>query len=341
MTKNMVVHEGEALTYKIMVLPKNDPEIEAMRDSQVQRQRRQEGQEGNSSNVSEASTDTVIADVHGRPLPAPVQVSDAEMHAFLSTAEGERYYKAWSNGEISCKQVCVRSGAGLLAKVFSRQVEEREEQKMLQTVLEAEEAQRASDAEVLPSAESSKDKQHSDPMEVMAPATWPSYCLKPAEETIQVDSQMESQTELNEGMPEGEKPASAFAGYISVEENNRELAFAIAAGDVSEGDGGDAVEDHQLSQPPTLTAGLLSASSTGAPPTLTAGLLSASSTGAASVRHNMEVMTEHEDQGEVLAGTEVEQGEASAGTRSTEGQHVNSTDVISGPKQTDLTHWLL
>ena len=322
---NMVVHEGEALTYKIMVLPKNDPEIEAMRDSQAQRQQRQQGQEGDLSNVSEASADTVIADVHGRPLLAPVQISDAEMHAFLSTEEGQKYYKAWSNGEISCKQVCMRSGAGLLAKFFSRQVEEREEQKMLQIVLEAEEASKASDVEGPRAAESDQEKQSSGPTEVMAPTAWPSYSLRPAEETIQVDSQMESQTELNEGMPEEEKPASAFAGYISVEENNMELAFAIAAGDVSEGVGGDAVEDDRSTPSPMLNA----------------GLLSTSSTGAASAFQGIAVMTGHEEQGEVMAGTEEDQGEASAGTRPTEGQNVSSTDADSGLKQTDLKHWLL
>ena len=112
---NIVVHESEALTYKIMVLPKNDPEVQAMRNLAASREKR--GEE-DADDVSNASADTVLADESGRPLPEPPHVTNEEMHAFLATEQGERYYQEWCEGRISCKQVCLRSGAGLLAKFF-------------------------------------------------------------------------------------------------------------------------------------------------------------------------------------------------------------------------------
>ena len=139
---NMAVHEGEASTYKIMVLPKNDPEVQAMRDLQEGRARKNKDE---GDDVSNASADTVLADDSGRPLPEPAQRTNEEMHAFMVTEQGERYYQEWNAGRISCKQVCLRSGAGLLAKFFSRRVEETEEQKMLQVVLEAEAKQKEKD----------------------------------------------------------------------------------------------------------------------------------------------------------------------------------------------------
>ena len=95
---NMVVHDGEALTYKIMVLPKNDPEVKAMRELEARRDRADGDEEADASN---ASADTVLADESGRPLPKPTPATNEQLHAFMATQQGERYYQEWNQGRDS------------------------------------------------------------------------------------------------------------------------------------------------------------------------------------------------------------------------------------------------
>ena len=235
---NMVVHDGEALTYKIMVLPKNDPEVKAMRELEAGRGRAggEEEAEG-----SDASADTVLANESGRPLPAPTPVANEQLLAFMATEQGERYYQEWNQGRITCKQVCLRSGAGLLAKFYSRRVEEEEEQKMLQLVLQEE-------AKLKPQGgEASGVTANS----LAAPTAWPSYQLA-TPEVIQVDSQGDTPPQQapmsSGGLPSAattelrallhsDASDNAFKELITKEANDRELAFAIAAGDISKVEG--------------------------------------------------------------------------------------------------------
>ena len=135
---NMVVKDGEALTYKIMVLPRDDPEVRRLRRQQAVR----EGETvlESDSEISGASAETVPVNQSGRVLPLPPVVSNEELDAFMKTVEGDEYYKQWLAGKKTCQMVRERSGCGLLAKFFQRKVEEEEEQRMLQAVLQAEEA---------------------------------------------------------------------------------------------------------------------------------------------------------------------------------------------------------
>ena len=174
----------------------------------------------------------------------------------MATEQGERYYQEWNQGRVTCKQVCLRSGAGLLAKFYSRRVEEAEEQKMLQLVLQEEAKLKddmkrkadQTDEESRPTAAQSEDAKGASAGSLVAPAAWPSYqIVKP--EVIQVDSQGDTPpqgaampygsvsnavtTELN-AILESDASANAFNEFITAEENDRELAFAIAAGDVPE-----------------------------------------------------------------------------------------------------------
>ena len=193
---NMVVKDGEALTYKIMVLPRNDPEVRALRRQQASRESRVQEEvhasEGNDeSDVSAASADTLPTDEAGRVLPEPAAVTNEDLEQFMQTEEGNQYYQKWLNGEITCKMVRERSGCGLLAKFFSKKVEEEENQKMLQVALQAEQEQ--------------------DPN-------------KPR-------GSRDGQEGHHEVRTIDEIPAEAFHA-ISEAENETELAFAIAAGDV-------------------------------------------------------------------------------------------------------------
>ena len=136
---NMVVEEGEVLTYKIMVLPRDDPEVRVLRRQQQRRDATaQTGDQDSDSSGSAASADTLPTDEAGRLLPEPAAVPDEDLEKFMRTEEGNAYYMKWLQGEITCKMVRERSGCGLLAKFFSRKVDEEENQKMLQLALQAE-----------------------------------------------------------------------------------------------------------------------------------------------------------------------------------------------------------
>ena len=136
---NMVVRDGESLTYKIMVLPKDDPEVQALRQQQEHRQQgHEQGHEQDGEEESSASAETVPVDAKGKAIPEPVQVPEQELEAFMKTPEGERYYQKWLRGDITCKMVRMRSGAGLLAKFHGRKVDDEEDAKMLKAVLQAE-----------------------------------------------------------------------------------------------------------------------------------------------------------------------------------------------------------
>ena len=182
----------------------------------------------------------------------------------MKTPEGETYYRKWMKGEISCKMVRQRSGAGLLAKFFGKKVEEEEEEKMLQAALAAESqggdgnAQKPDEEPEKPEVgqqggepTSSRTAGSEDnivgailptasttaPSDVTAgalppPSSWPSYVLVPAAHTIHLDSQSDSQQqELGSAGPGQGLPCHADA--MSEEEYNRyQLDFAIAAGDV-------------------------------------------------------------------------------------------------------------
>ena len=146
---NMVVKDGEALTYKIMVLPRDDPEVRALRRQQEGResgvpaaaQANAEHGEHDESNVSAASADTLPTDEAGRLLPEPAVVSNEDLENFMKTEEGKCYYQKWLKGEITCKMVRERSGCGLLAKFFGKKVEDAEDQDMLQVALQVEHEQ--------------------------------------------------------------------------------------------------------------------------------------------------------------------------------------------------------
>ena len=232
---NLVVKDGEALTYKIMVQPRDDPEVRRLR-------RQQAAREGDtdlepSSNVSEASAETVPVNERGQALPEPPVVPDEELQKFMKTPEGKEYYQRWLKGDITCKMVRERSGCGLLAKFFGCKTDEEEEQKLLQEALrmEARLSQRKSreslhaghgddqGQEVLPS--------HAAGTGVMAPSSWPSYTLRaePAA-TISLESQESDDAQGSGLVAVADVPAAEFS--ISHEENQAELMFAIAAGDV-------------------------------------------------------------------------------------------------------------
>ena len=133
---NMVVKDGESLTYKIMVLPRNDPEVRRLRRQQAARDGETAAE--SESEISGASADTMPVDHQGRVLPPPPVIPNNELDAFMKTVEGKEYYRQWLAGDQTCRMVRERSGCGLLAKFFQRKVEEDEEQKMLQEALLAE-----------------------------------------------------------------------------------------------------------------------------------------------------------------------------------------------------------
>ena len=133
---NMVIKDGEALTYKIMVLPRDDPEVRRLRRQQAARMG--EAVEESESEISGASAETLPVDHRGRVLPPPPEVPNDELDAFMRTEEGKEYYRQWLAGDQTCRMVRERSGCGLLAKFFQRKVEEDEEQKILQQALLAE-----------------------------------------------------------------------------------------------------------------------------------------------------------------------------------------------------------
>ena len=332
---NMAVQEGEALTYKIMVLPRNDPEVQAMRDLQEGRERRDAagGDEG-----SNASADTVVVGEDGKPLPEPAPRTNEEMHAFLATEQGEKYYQEWNAGRISCKQVCMRSGAGLLAKFFSRRVEETEEQKMLQAVLEAEEKQKESEETGGTGSRDDLASGHAAGS-LPAPSSWPSYARRETKEVIQIDSQVDSQ-DAQQDEQLMQRDASEFSAYITAEENARELAFAVAAGDVpveahGHGDQEECSEEaalhgtvHQTSQ-----GALHETSVQDVLPTAMGASMAVSSGSTTALSEVGDVAVDR--------GMEVPEGEASATESMSEGQAEGSNSNSPASKQTDLKHWLV
>ena len=259
---NLVVKEGEALTYKIMVLPRDDPEVRALR----RRQQRREGQpvEETDSGESAASAETVRADEKGKALPAPEALTNEVLDDFMKTEEGPQYYRKWLRGELTCAMVRERSGCGLLAKFFGRKVEEEEEEKMIAAAIQAEASQVAAAA-----AQMDRDKntnphgagQDGQALETLvpsttpagartletltvvpmattggsrtseAPTTWPSLALRDGVGEINLDSQGSTEPVSTSG----DRPVEAenINDYgITAEENQAELNFAIAAGDI-------------------------------------------------------------------------------------------------------------
>ena len=370
---NMVVKEGEVLTYKIMVLPRDDPEVRALRRQQASRDRSAPADEqaSDESDRSAASAETLPTDEVGRLLPEPAAVSNDDLEKFMRTEEGNVYYKKWLKGEITCKMVRERSGCGLLAKFFSKKVEEEEEQKMLQVALQAEREQdkvahcdtRGGHQDSRPMSEGEENVANDDkgdgrrdqgdeqqvpgvgldqgcevprgsmdarldqgqsqprallddrmvPNELVPPTVWPSFTLQASNGTINIETQTDSQ---NSGLdrPNMSLPAATFTS-ISEEENQRELAFAIAAGDVT---------------PPQQT--MPGSGYCGDGPSVVAG------------DGNMQVDEMDHGQGHEASESEglrdIEQGVnevTSAG--STEGTARNESN--SGPRQLDLKHWLL
>ena len=252
---NLVVKDGEALTYKIMVLPRNDPEVRRLR-------RQQAAREGNatvepSSDVSNASADTVPVNERRQILPAPPVVSNEVLDGFMKTPEAEAYYQRWLRGDITCKMVKERSGCGLLARFFGRKTEEDEEQKMLQDVLQAEavlvrEQQREGqglnrEARMVHEGDNQTENAvksehggsgttpgHGAQTSMVAPTSWPSSALAATSTAaINLESQESAADEGVGGLwlrTMADIPAEEFS--ISAAENQAELAFAVAAGDV-------------------------------------------------------------------------------------------------------------
>ena len=201
---------------------------------------------------------------------------------------------------------------------------------MLQTVLEEEERRKGKEESrhKLEDEQNQHEGAQGDESKVVAhgsltaPTTWPSYSvLRP--EVIQVDSQRDTPEHPNAMSSEGEAggrssllmddaPASASADHITAEENNRELAFAVPAGDVPEAVCG-------LSLAAAMTDGELPAPDN----TLLAPTLSGAVDESAGV--------------EVCEG----EGEASAAARSSEGSEQGSGSNQVGPLQADLRHWLV
>ena len=255
---NLVVREGEALTYKIMVLPRDDPEVQQLR-------RQQAAREGNETmeqedEVSDTSADTVPVDARGHALPEPPVLSNEELDKFMATAEGDEYYRKWLKGDLTCAMVRERSGCGLLAKFFGRKVEEEEEQKMLQAALRAEEVAKNKDEgngkgsrASMNSTEGSVAIKHEDKEAVkgdglVAPTAWPSFILREGHNAaISLDSQESLEGGDPRVKPIDDVPAAEFTG-ISAAENAAELAFAIAAGDVPAEVGATQMEDAQAGE---------------------------------------------------------------------------------------------
>ena len=210
---NLVVNEGESLTYKIMVLPKDDPEVSALRRQQQQRQQDEEGA------TSDASADTVPVDQHGHVLPEPAPVPEPELEAFMQTPEGEKYYKKWLKGDISSKMVRIRLGAGLLAKFHGRKVDEEENDKMVQEILRAEAEKKSGEGAGGQAMEEDNREPPKGGNEAVIiaggalapPTSWPSY---------RVASPVEGSS-------------LGFAECMGDEEYNQyQLSLAVAAGDV-------------------------------------------------------------------------------------------------------------
>ena len=228
---DMVVKDDEALTYKIMVLPKDDPEVSSLR--QMQERREQTGQEDHTSEVSPASADTVMANETGKPIPPPAVISEDKLCQFMQTHEGLVYYHKWLRGEITSRMVRERSGAGLLAKFFSKKTDDEEDEKMVEAAVAAEKVKSgrcedtgpADAGEGCGSGHGSSSATPHESATLSPPAVWPSFTLKPCTDTLQLASQDSGQNGVEGGMAEPE-----YA--ITAEENERELQFAIAAGDV-------------------------------------------------------------------------------------------------------------
>ena len=184
---NLVVNEGEALTYKIMVLPRNDPEVRALRRRQAVREG-EAGMENESSSGSAASAETVRADERGRALPPMEAPTNEAMEEFMKTTEGETYYQKWLKGEVTCAMVPERSGAGLLAKFFSRKVDEEAEEDMVGAALLAEAAAKnGKDLDEGGSGAKEVDESSREPKEVDKNGSAPAeeaQCPVPASETM-------------------------------------------------------------------------------------------------------------------------------------------------------------
>ena len=259
---NLVVNEGEALTYKIMVLPRDDPETRALRRRQAVR----EGQASaeTSSSESAASAETLRTDAKGKVLQPPRVLSNAELEEFMQTEEGEQYYQKWLRGHMTCAMVRERSGCGLLAKFFSRKVEEDETEKMLAAVVQAEADQQAESGEkehegtVAKQDESGKKEPEGKVTKpdrgeeegqttsmvgsagsnvtraLAAPTTWPSLALRTGGEAINLDSQGSDGTcgAQHEGLP----GAVTTTDYSTIAADNLE-GPASTAGASSSADG--------------------------------------------------------------------------------------------------------
>ena len=260
----------------------------------------------------------------------------------MATEQGEQYYQEWNAGRISCKQVCLRSGAGLLAKFFSRRVEETEEQKMLQVVLEEEAKQKEGYKDSCVDAGHDRPTSDNATGSLSAPTNWPSYTVLTAEEVIQIESQADTQ-ESQHAMPSAHEDAGAFASHITAEENARELAFAIVAGDVpaeasSHGGHAGCLDDNTNNGPSPLhgedVRGRPDVDGLPVAPTMAAEELPVSSPVLATTVPDVDGVS-------AANGVEGHEGEASAATRTTEGHSERNESSNSGPKQTDLKHWLV
>ena len=244
---SLVVKEGEALTYKIMVLPKNDPEVRALRRRQAAREDAREGETAadTDSSGSAASADTIRADERGRVLSPPAVQTNEALEEFLKTEEGERYYQKWLKGEITCAMVRERSGCGLLAKFFSLKVDEEEEANMVTAALKAEQAgeeearlakdEMGAEGGGLGSARVATEGPKENVGALNASAPWPASVLKEGGEEINLDSQTSQAgagaTGVNMQMDMDTENLNEHGG-ITEAENRAELEFAIAAGDV-------------------------------------------------------------------------------------------------------------
>ena len=101
----------------------------------------------------------------------------------MNTPEGREYYDKWLHGDVTCKMVRERLGCGLLAKFLPRKVDEEEDQKMLGSVLQVEQASKENghDDAVLghgvPPQVPPADGDVEAVGAMKAPTMWPSYTL--------------------------------------------------------------------------------------------------------------------------------------------------------------------
>ena len=365
---NLIVKEGEALTYKIMVLPRDDPEVRHLRHQQATREgnapmaNEDEAME-NEGGVSNASADTVPVDAQGHVLPEPPALSNQELDQFLATEEGQEYYRQWLSGGMTCTMVRQRSGCGLLAKFFAKKVEEEAEQQMLMEALRAEKAAKnvtenvdGNEGNGSPSTREAgncgKKKPCNATSTVAAATSWPSSALKPGTEVIQVDSQADSQGSQDVTRTLEDKPAETFLDQISVEENARELAFAVAAGDVMASSPAthadrdvhtcaDAGNEPGLGH---VDEGHAGSSECGAEPDMVEGTLSSQvvASGVLSIApsesaNGVNGVSEMDG----MSGIVDQDGEASATASTPEGQCESNEGASVSARQTNLKHWLL